>query len=91
MLALRRIAATPRTVPAAFLAVRNYSVAGRAEGSVAQSKGFNKKEKAHEDQYVHNHELEQLKKLKASIEAKKAELNKLEQEHADLENNAEKK
>ncbi|KZT65090.1 hypothetical protein DAEQUDRAFT_559700 [Daedalea quercina L-15889] len=35
---------------------------------------FNKKEKAHEDQYARHHEAEQLKKLKAELEKKRAEL-----------------
>lgn len=50
-----------------------------SEGSVAQSKGFNKKEKAHEDQYTRKHEREQLEKLRKEIEAKQAELAKLEE------------
>ncbi|KAH7882206.1 hypothetical protein F5I97DRAFT_437088 [Phlebopus sp. FC_14] len=60
------------------------SLAGRAafvrytssvkEGSVAQSKEFGKKEKAHEDEYARRHEAELLRKLKAEIEAKKQEL-----------------
>ncbi|KAG2005744.1 hypothetical protein CC2G_002124 [Coprinopsis cinerea AmutBmut pab1-1] len=86
MLALRRLA-TPRALPtAALTSVRHYSL-GRSEGSVAQSREFGKKEKAHEDQYVKRHEAEQLAKLKASIEAKKAELKDLESQHEALEKN----
>ncbi|EGN94689.1 hypothetical protein SERLA73DRAFT_143542, partial [Serpula lacrymans var. lacrymans S7.3] len=44
------------------------------EGSVAQSQGFSKKEKAHEDEYARRHEAELLSKLKKEIEAKKQEL-----------------
>lgn len=59
-------------------AVRTY--AGRVEGSVAESKTFNKREKAHEDQYVREHEKQVLEKLRKNIEAKKDELAKLEAE-----------
>ncbi|EJD39852.1 hypothetical protein AURDEDRAFT_171126 [Auricularia subglabra TFB-10046 SS5] len=51
----------------------------RSEGSVAQSKGFSAKEKAQEDQYVHQQEVEKLKKLRATIEAAKKELASAEQ------------
>ncbi|KAF5326095.1 hypothetical protein D9611_000855 [Ephemerocybe angulata] len=85
MLALRRtavVAASSRR--AAVGAVRMYTVPGRAEGSVAQSKGFSKKEKAHEDQYIHQHEQDQIRKLRDEVAKKQAELEKLEK-------NAEKK
>ncbi|TFL02834.1 hypothetical protein BDV98DRAFT_603205 [Pterulicium gracile] len=59
-------------------AVRTY--AGRSDGSVAQSDTFNKREKAHEDQYVREHEKQVLEKLRKSIEEKKNELSKLEAE-----------
>ncbi|EKM76200.1 INH1, subunit of the mitochondrial F1F0 ATP synthase, partial [Agaricus bisporus var. burnettii JB137-S8] len=36
----------------------------RAEGSVAQSREFSKKEKAHEDQFIREHERQQIKKLR---------------------------
>ncbi|KAL9710524.1 hypothetical protein Ac2012v2_006058 [Leucoagaricus gongylophorus] len=39
----------------------------RPEGSVAQSKEFSKKERAHEDQFIRQHEQEQLRKLKADV------------------------
>ncbi|KAI0742479.1 hypothetical protein C8Q80DRAFT_1188692 [Daedaleopsis nitida] len=45
---------------------------------------FNKKEKAHEDQYARKHEQEQLEKLKKQIAAKKAELDQLQKEHDQL-------
>lgn len=54
----------------------------RPEGSVAQSKEFSKKERAHEDQFIRQHEQEQLRKLKADIDKKKAELSSLEKELA---------
>ncbi|EJD05122.1 uncharacterized protein FOMMEDRAFT_166791 [Fomitiporia mediterranea MF3/22] len=69
------------------------------EGATAKSKEFSKKEKAHEGmsysllptstkiyQYVKQHEALQLKRIRAEIELKKAELAKLEKEHAELEN-----
>ncbi|KAF8153985.1 hypothetical protein B0H34DRAFT_719918 [Crassisporium funariophilum] len=74
---LSRILAA-RRLPRTF-AVRAYSDS-RSEGSVAQSKAFNKKEKAHEDQYIHQHELEQLKKLKAQKQAEVDALTKKESE-----------
>ncbi|CAL1697783.1 unnamed protein product [Somion occarium] len=43
---------------------------------------FQKKERAHEEQYAWEHEKEQLTKLKKQIEEKKAELARLEAEHA---------
>ncbi|THH27447.1 hypothetical protein EUX98_g6738 [Antrodiella citrinella] len=58
----------PRVAPAV---TRSYS-----------ENAFNKKEKAHEDQYARQHEKEQLEKLRAQIELKKLELAKLEAEHA---------
>jgi len=51
------------------------------EGSVAQSKGFKERESAVENEYVHKQEQAYLKKLKADIELKKAELEKLQKEH----------
>ncbi|KAF9006990.1 hypothetical protein BDQ17DRAFT_1423080 [Cyathus striatus] len=80
---LARIAA--RRLPQAF-SVRSYST-GRVEGSVAESKGFNKKEKAHEDQYVRQHEQELLKKLRDQIDSKQKELESLQQQHEELANN----
>ncbi|VDC03142.1 unnamed protein product [Peniophora sp. CBMAI 1063] len=59
------------------IARRAYST-GRSEGSVAESKGFSKKEKAVEDQYARKHEAEQLKKIRAQIEQKQKEIAELE-------------
>ncbi|CCL99808.1 uncharacterized protein FIBRA_01832 [Fibroporia radiculosa] len=69
---LARIATTsvrrlPRAAPAS---VRLYS-----------EDSFNKKEKAHEDQYARQHEAAQLKKIRKEIEKKKAELAELEKQH----------
>ncbi|GBE87000.1 hypothetical protein BKA93DRAFT_822058 [Sparassis latifolia] len=62
----------PRTAPTT---VRFYT----EQGGV-----FDKREKAQEDQYARTHEAEQLKKLKAAIEKKKAELAELEKQHAEV-------
>ncbi|RDB17559.1 hypothetical protein Hypma_001000 [Hypsizygus marmoreus] len=70
-------------VPARF-------TSSQVEGSVAQSKGFSKKEKAHEDEYIHRHEVELLQKLKAEIEKKKTELDDLTKKHSELEKNSKK-
>ncbi|KAJ6476308.1 hypothetical protein C8R45DRAFT_1009558 [Mycena sanguinolenta] len=51
------------------------------EGSVAQSKGFSEKERAHENEYARRHEAQQLEKIKAEIERKKTELNQLQAQH----------
>ncbi|KAJ7088567.1 hypothetical protein C8R43DRAFT_1050801 [Mycena crocata] len=51
------------------------------EGSVAQSKGFSEKEKAHENEYARRHEAQLLQKMRAEIEKKKTELEQLEKEH----------
>jgi len=79
---LSRIAAARRVPRIVGMSVRNTS--SQREGSVAQSQGFNKKEKAHEDQYIRAQEQASLKKLKDQIEAKKAELAKLEEEHHEV-------
>ncbi|KAJ6526640.1 hypothetical protein DFH09DRAFT_1328482 [Mycena vulgaris] len=50
-------------------------------GSVATSKGFSEKEKAHENEYARRQEAALLHKLKADIEKKKTELEQLEKEH----------
>ncbi|KIJ61215.1 hypothetical protein HYDPIDRAFT_31519 [Hydnomerulius pinastri MD-312] len=62
------------TLAARAALVRSYTSSVK-EGSVAQSKGFSKKEKAHEDEYARRHEADLLRKLKAEIEAKKQEVN----------------
>ncbi|KAF9649124.1 hypothetical protein BDM02DRAFT_3186540 [Thelephora ganbajun] len=54
-----------------------------SEGSVAQSQGFRKKEKAHEDEYTRRHERQQLEKLRKEIQAKQEELAKLEEKHGE--------
>ncbi|KAJ6542760.1 hypothetical protein B0H19DRAFT_1171797 [Mycena capillaripes] len=51
------------------------------EGSVAQSKGFNKKEQAHENEYARRQEAQVLEKMRAEIARKKAELDQLQAEH----------
>ncbi|KAJ3727320.1 hypothetical protein DFJ43DRAFT_1086161 [Lentinula guzmanii] len=55
------------------------------EGSVAQSRGFKDRESAVESEYVHKQEQAYLKKLKAEIEFRKIELEKLEKIHAEAE------
>ncbi|KAJ7619457.1 hypothetical protein FB45DRAFT_1033312 [Roridomyces roridus] len=62
------------TVPKRFTSSIN-------EGSVASSKDFGRKEKAHEDQYTRARETELLKKMRAEIDKKKSELERLEKEH----------
>ncbi|KAI0641002.1 hypothetical protein C8Q79DRAFT_1014825 [Trametes meyenii] len=52
---------------------------------------FNKKEKAHEDQYARQHEKEQIEKLRKQIAQKKAELEQLQKAHDELHSTAEKK
>ncbi|PIL26196.1 hypothetical protein GSI_11951 [Ganoderma sinense ZZ0214-1] len=77
-LAVRSAVRAPRAT-AAPVAVRFYS-----------ENAFNKKEKAHEDQYAREHEKKQLEKLKKQIAAKQAELEKLQKEHDELDGNQEK-
>ncbi|THG98237.1 hypothetical protein EW026_g3919 [Hermanssonia centrifuga] len=69
---LARIApASVRRLPrAAPVAVRFYS----------EQNSFNKKEKAHEDQFAREHEREQLKKLKEDLEKTKAKIAELEKQ-----------
>jgi len=50
------------------------------DGSVASSREFGKKEKAHEDQYIRASERKKLEKIKAEMEKKKSELAELEKE-----------
>ncbi|EKM52821.1 uncharacterized protein PHACADRAFT_198866 [Phanerochaete carnosa HHB-10118-sp] len=69
----RITAVSARRIPrASLVATRGY-----AENQ------FNKKEKAHEDQFARKHEQEQIKKLRDQIEKKKTELAELEKQHAD--------
>jgi len=60
--------------------VRSYSSSTR-EGSVAASREFGKKEKAHEDQYIKKEERRKLEKIKEKMEKKKSELAELQKEH----------
>jgi len=61
-----------------------YSTSGK-DGSVAQSREFNKKEKAHEDFYVRQREEAQMRKLHEALEQRKKEIAELEAERAKLE------
>ncbi|KAI0826487.1 hypothetical protein BC628DRAFT_1419005 [Trametes gibbosa] len=45
---------------------------------------FNKKEKAHEDQYARQHEKEQIEKLRKQIAQKQSELEQLQKQHDEL-------
>ncbi|KAF8901072.1 hypothetical protein CPB84DRAFT_1962220 [Gymnopilus junonius] len=80
-----------RRLPRAFAApVRMYTEnIGRTSGSVAQSKGFDKKERAHEDQFIRRHEAELLAKLRAHIDARKNEIEELQKQEAELAQKAE--
>ncbi|KAJ7583779.1 hypothetical protein C8J56DRAFT_192377 [Mycena floridula] len=49
----------------------------RVEGSVAQTQGFNKKEQAHENEYIHRKELERLQKMKLEVEQHKQQLEEI--------------
>ncbi|KAG6829232.1 hypothetical protein H0H92_005234 [Tricholoma furcatifolium] len=82
---LARISAL-RTIPRVVVVPVRYQ-SGPTEGSVAKSREFGKKEKAHEDEYVHRHEMELLKKMREQIIAKKKELDALEKAEAELEKN----
>ncbi|KAI0632719.1 hypothetical protein C8Q77DRAFT_1158194 [Trametes polyzona] len=80
----------------ARLAVRSAVRAPRASVTPVAARlysdnAFNKKEKAHEDQYARQHEKEQLEKLRKQIAQKKAELDQLQKEHDELHSGAEKK
>ncbi|KDR74042.1 hypothetical protein GALMADRAFT_250767 [Galerina marginata CBS 339.88] len=86
---LSRVTAV-RRLPRAFATPARLYSDSRSEGSVAQSKGFNKKEKAHEDQFIHRHEQEQLAKMRAQIDAKNIELDALKKQEAELAKKAEK-
>ncbi|KAJ7145777.1 hypothetical protein C8R44DRAFT_755849 [Mycena epipterygia] len=69
-----------RRLPQLAAAPRRFASSVK-EGSVAQSKGFSEKERAHENEYARRHETQQLQKMRAEIEKKKAELDDLEREH----------
>jgi len=68
---------------AARVSARSYTSSAR-EGSVAASREFGKKEKAHEDQYIKKEERRKLEKLRAEMEKKKAELAELQKEHDEI-------
>ncbi|KAF8736348.1 hypothetical protein AX14_000461 [Amanita brunnescens Koide BX004] len=68
-----------------MLSVRHNS--GSYAGSVAQSQGFGRKEKAHEDEFVHRQELAKLQKMKEEIARKQQELDSLQKEHEELQSN----
>jgi len=59
---------------------RSYTSSSK-EGSVAASREFGKKEKAHEDQYIKREERRKLEKIRAEMERKKVELAELQKEH----------
>jgi hypothetical protein len=62
---------------------RSYTSSAR-EGSVASSKEFGKKEKAHEDQYIKQEERKKLEKIRAQMEKKKAELAELRKQAEEI-------
>jgi len=65
---------------AARVSTRSYTSSAR-DGSVAASREFGKKEKAHEDQYIKKEERRKLEKIKEKMEKKKYELAELQKEH----------
>jgi len=73
-IALRQLSLATR------VSARSYT-SSFTEGSVAASKEFGKKEKAHEDQYIKKEERRKLEKLREKMEKKKAELAELQKEH----------
>jgi len=73
-----------RQVPlSARVYARSYTSSARV-GSVASSKAFGKKEKAHEDQYIKQEERKKLEKIRAQMDKKKAELAELEKQAAEI-------
>ncbi|KAH7334255.1 hypothetical protein B0J17DRAFT_720671 [Rhizoctonia solani] len=68
-IALRTTARPARVTASRATAVRFYT-----------ENQFNRKEKAHEDQYVRKHQEEQIKKLKEQLAKSQAESAKLEKE-----------
>ncbi|KAI0277828.1 hypothetical protein BGY98DRAFT_594024 [Russula aff. rugulosa BPL654] len=63
-IALRQLSLVAR------VSARSYTSSSR-EGSVAASREFGKKEKAHEDQYIKTEERRKLEKLKAKVHGEK--------------------
>jgi len=68
---------------AAKASARGYTSSVR-EGSVAASKEFGKKGKAHEDQFIKQEERKKLEKIRAQMEKKKAELAELQKAHDEI-------
>jgi len=64
----------------ATLTLRSSRAYSENPGAVAQSTGFSKKEKAHEDQYVREKERQELKKLKEKLEEMQRTVKKLDKE-----------
>ncbi|KAF8346571.1 hypothetical protein F5887DRAFT_959765 [Amanita rubescens] len=78
-----------RRIPQMLSVRYNSGISDPPAGSVASSKGFSKKEKAHEDEYIHRQEIDQLIQMKKEIEQKQKELSDLQKEHEELlKNNA---
>ncbi|POY73102.1 hypothetical protein BMF94_3940 [Rhodotorula taiwanensis] len=80
-LSARRVAVAQRS--AAFSTSLRVSSEGAPTGHGQTS--FNKREKAEEERYVRDAEMEKLKSLRKSIEASKARLQELEGQHKELE------
>ncbi|BGP58157.1 hypothetical protein JCM8202_002544 [Rhodotorula sphaerocarpa] len=82
----RRAAVAPVAAPARVAA---FSTTVRASSEGAPSghnqTAFNRREKAEEERYVRDAEMEKLKSLRKSIEASKARLEELEGQHKELE------
>lgn len=80
-----QLVSTLRRTPRVMGVVRNYTT-GFSEGATGSQRGlggedsFTKKEKAHEDFYVKQHEKEQLRKLKERLQKHKEELKNIEEE-----------
>jgi len=75
---------TLRRVSGVFVTQKRLFADSRKEGSVAQTKGFQTKEKAHEDQYVHRQNVVNLEKIKRKLEENREEGEKLQAEHDEL-------
>jgi len=78
---LKRLVSTASSSSTALLRTRTAAVVGArmySEGSTARDPGWSKKEKAVEDQYAHNREVEALTKMRKQAADKKKELEDLE-------------
>jgi len=62
-----------------------------SEGSTARDPGWSKKEKAVEDQYAHNREVEAIEKMRKQLDAKAKELEAREKELQQREQEVKKK